>query len=150
MEEAMRLVCLAIALAVGLTAAVPCRAADAETPSDKRREARKEHRKVEQKAEETANVAKTFKDETKIPPEEEAVAAKIEDGKVPARRLEESRAQRFRELFKLTEEKLLKEKDLRAITEAEEQRARAREEAQQKAQADKHKRKVDLTIFFDW
>ena len=146
----MRLACLAIAMAVGLSAAVPCRAADAETPSEKRREARKEHRKVKQKAEETANIAKTFKDDTRIPPETETVAAKISDGKVPSRRLEASRAQRFRDLFKLTEEKLLKEKDLRAITEAEEQRARAREEAQQKEQALKKKRKIDLTIFFDW
>jgi len=146
----MRLISLAVTLALGLVASVPCRAADADTPAEKRREARKVHRKVKQKSEEAANIAKTFRDNTKIPPEAEAVAAKINDGGVPSRRLEASRARRFRELFKLTEEKLLKEKDLRAITEAEERRARAREETQQNEQALKHKRKIDLTIFFDW
>lgn len=128
----------------------PCHGAERLSQREKRSKARKGARKARQKVVEVDTIRQMFKDEMKLVPETEGKAGKITDQKPPPPRLEYNLAVRMRKLFKLTQEKLGKEKDLLAQTVAAERRAKAEEDARMKAQRLREKRKVDLTVFFDW
>lgn len=128
----------------------PCQAGERLGQREKRRKARKQARKARQKVVEVDTIRQMFKDEMKLVPETEGKAGKIVDQKPPPPRLEYNLAVRMRKLFKLTQQKLGKQRDLLAHTMAAERKARAEEAARTKERRRRKKRKVDLTVFFDW
>jgi len=128
----------------------PCHGAERLSQREKRRKARKQARKSRRKVVEAQSMREMFKDHLRLVPETEGKAGKIRDQKPPLPRLEYNLAVRMRKLFKLTQEKLGKKRDLLAQTAAAERRAKAEEDARMKAQRLRKKRKVDLTVFFDW
>ncbi|MFH1731259.1 MAG: hypothetical protein ABIF82_06380 [Planctomycetota bacterium] len=128
----------------------PCGAAEGLDQRETRRKARKEARKARQKVVEVDTIRQMFKDEMKLVPETEGKAGKIVDQKPPPPRLEYNLAVRMRKLFKLAQEKVGKQRDLLAQTMAAEREARAEEAARMREQLLREKRKVDLTVFFDW
>lgn len=128
----------------------PCQAADRLGQRERRRKARKQARRARQKVVEVDTIRQMFRDEMKLVPETEGQAGKIKDQKPPSSRLEYNLAVRIRKLFKLTQQKLGKRRDLLAQTMAAERKARAEEAARMKERHLRKKRKVDLTVFFDW
>ena len=115
-----------------------------------RRERRKSRRKTVQKVQEARTIAETQRTQARLAAAAEGVSGKLEDRKLKSSRLDYNLAKRFRWLFKLEKEKLGKERTLRAATEAEERRARAREAARRREWLLRRKRKIDLTTLFDW
>ena len=129
--------------------AQPSRASDRLSAAEKRRAARKKRRKLEQKTLEAKGALIPDKSLRRIDSEAEGKAGKISDQKTDHGRLEQSLAKAFRGLFKLKREKVVK-KDLTALAEAAERKARAEEVAQRRRNRLSRKRKIDLTFFFNW
>jgi hypothetical protein len=144
----MRFAPLLVVFFAAVLAGLPCRAAErlGLRQGGRLRGAR---RKVRQKAEDAELVIDTEKDTARLVVEPEGKAGKVADRKLEPRRLHYGLATRLREEQKAERQKLT-EKDLRAITEAEERRARAEAERRARERRLRRKRKIDLTVFLDW
>jgi len=108
----------------------PCDAAERVGQREARRKARKQTRKARQKVVEVDTIRQMFKDEMKLVPETEGKAGKIKDQKPPPPRLEYNLAVRMRKLFKLTQQKLGKQRDLLAHGSGSNERAAPAEKTQ--------------------
>ena len=138
-------VSITVALLVGGLAA-PCAAGDRVSRREKRRAARKARRKAE---EEKPSITVSQKATLRLDIAALGHGGKIVSHKLAPPRLHEGLASRLRALQKVTEDKLIK-RNLLAVTEAAERKARAEEEAWNRRRRFRKQRKADLTLFFDW
>jgi len=145
----MRRLALCIGLLCCVAAAAPASGADRLSERERRREVRKRRRKVKQKVVEAKSIGEMARDTTRLEPKVDGVSGKVTGRKLEGERLARNLAVRVRELFKLAQEKLEGQRTLRAEIEAEERRAKKLEKQRQEQRL-RRKRKVDLTIFFDW
>lgn len=116
----------------------------------KKQKARKKARKSKQKVVEARNIGAVAKDERRLTPDTEGKSGRVTDQKMRVSRLGHGLAKKLRDAFKLAKEKLGKQKDLLAQTEAAERKARAEERARRARNRLHKKRKVDLTVILDW
>jgi len=141
----MKRVVIAFGVLVLLAGTAPCEAAEL---AAEKAQVRKERRKVEEKVQEAREIGEQQKDVGRLEAADLGEASRISDAKLESQRLDYALAARLRAVFKADKGKEV-ERDLTAVTEAEEAKARAAE-ARQRAEAEKKKRKVDLTLLFDW
>ena len=146
----MKILVFLTTCAAFLCGLVPCQAAERVDAQVKRQKARKESRKAVRKAVEAQSMRETARTEQRLIPDTGGTAGKISDQKPEPSRLDHNLARRMRELFKFTREKVGKKRDLLAETEAAERKARAEERARAERYRIREKRKVDLTVLFQW
>ena len=120
------------------------------SPRETRREARAKERKADEQARGSSAAGALDRDAQRLDEPGVGKVAKSEGDKVRPDRLDDGLARRVRESEKLVGEKLGRMRDLEALAEAEESRARAEKEAREKEGAERQKRKIDLTVFWDW
>ena len=145
----MRITGLFTTVVVLAAVAGVCQGGERLSGREQRRVARKRARKARQKVVEAQPLTSEFRDTTRLTPRTEGKSGRIDDTKMTDRRLDDNLARQLRQSRKAEKGKV-GETDLTAVTEEEERRAREREEARKKRIGLQKKRKVDLTIFFDW
>ena len=146
----MKIFAFLIVCAAFLFGLDPCHAAERLDARMKRRKARKEPRKSQQKVVEARNIGAMARDERRLTRDTEGKAGRVNDQKPAPSRLDYNLAKRMREVFKLAKEKLGKQKDLLAQTEAAERKARAEERSRMAQYRQRKKRKINLTVILDW
>ena len=147
-----RLTLILLAFAVVLGGAVPGLGADRLRGADKARAEREKARKAERTTDEpvvdTEQIGPGQLESTRIGGAPEGKWGKITDQKADYLLPEHDIAGAYRKEMKVEREKV-GAKDLTAVTEEEERRARARA-ARQQARAARVRRNVIISLFFDW